>query len=67
MVTTNDAMFGEVSVLFIYLFIYSKSDFIRLYPTYSASRVLVSMLIAQHGAAEAVPVGDNGNHGKERQ
>lgn len=57
MVTTNDAMFREVSVLF----------FFHLFILYQISRVLISMLIAQHGAAEAVPGGDSGNNGKGRQ
>lgn len=47
--------------------IYFKSNFTRLFPTYSASRVLISMLIAQHGAGEAVLVGDSGNSGKRMQ
>lgn len=65
MITMNDATFGEVSVLIFYT--YFKSNFTRLYPIYSASRFLISMLIAQHGAGEAVPVGDSGNSGKRMQ
>jgi len=57
----------EKCLCYFFEFIYFKSDFTRLYSTYSASHVLISMPIAQHGAAEAVTVGDTGNSGKRRQ